>query len=212
MTPETELLPCPLCAGTVSHRTDKGFHYGDHGYREKIEEFRCQCGFYFSRIGDDITKEQAIEKYNTRPAPKAIDVEALGKEIDLFLLKKRVLCSSADAHELAKHLNNRGLFGQVDQAAVLKSDQVEWIVNDNGELGVKINNQCFFLYKGRSLIYGNGEHDNGSQMYYRPVFKREFGECAFPINYKDPTRIGTVSLDDSEEWTPLHRQQEKTHD
>lgn len=38
---------------------------------------------------------------------------------------------------------------------------------------------------------------------WRPVFKREFGECVHPINHADYSKIGTVSLDDSDEWKPL---------
>ena len=85
----------------------------------------------------------------------------------------------------------------------LQADDVKWIVNDSAELGVMIHGQAFFLYKGDSLVYESGTHDNGKQMYYRPVFKREFGECAHPINHADPTRRGTVSRDDSDEWRPL---------
>lgn len=54
----------------------------------------------------------------------------------------------------------------------LKEEDVEWIVNDYAELGIKIGNQKFFLYKGRSL------KNSGNK--YRPVGKREFGECCHP--------------------------------
>lgn len=86
----------------------------------------------------------------------------------------------------------------------LKAEDVQWIVNDIAELGVMIHGQAFFLYKGHSLVYEDATHDEtGEPMRYRPVFKREFGECAHPINYADPTRIGTVSLNDSGEWREL---------
>lgn len=85
----------------------------------------------------------------------------------------------------------------------LAADDVEWVVNDNAELGVKIGNQFFWLYKGHSLVYDDGKHDDGSPMHWRPVFKREFGECAHPINYSNPARIGTVSLTDSDDWQEL---------
>lgn len=95
----------------------------------------------------------------------------------------------------------------------LTEDDVQWVVNDIAELGVKIGNQFFFLYKGHSLVYGEADdpevkdgicvHENGTPMHWRPVFKREFGECCHPVNYKDPRMIGTVSLDDSDEWKPL---------
>ena len=53
----------------------------------------------------------------------------------------------------------------------LTKDDVEWVVNDLAELGVKIGNQFFFLYKGRSYQGGNK---------WRYVGKREFGECCHP--------------------------------
>jgi hypothetical protein len=94
----------------------------------------------------------------------------------------------------------------------LTADDVEWVVNDLAELGVKIGAQFFWLYKGESLTYGNDHHtsangvaihDDGKPMHWRPVFKREFGECCHPYNLKDPTKYGTVSLDDSDEWELL---------
>ncbi len=88
----------------------------------------------------------------------------------------------------------------------------EWVVNDIAELGVKIGERFYWLYKGQSLVYGQHgddvkggvvQHEDGGNMHWRPVFKREFGECCHPVNYADPTRIGTVSLDDSDDWKPL---------
>lgn len=102
--------------------------------------------------------------------------------------------------------------GAAREAVGLSAEQVEWVVNDTAELGVKIGEQFFWLYKGNSLVYGASAdtqrddiaiHDNGKPMHWRPVFKREFGECCHPINHADYSRIGTVSLDDSDEWKPL---------
>lgn len=69
-------------------------------------------------------------------------------------------------------------------------DVIEWVVNDSGELGVRIINpvhpdgdRFFFLYKGYSIEYSNGEHDDGSPMYWREVYKREFGECCHPLDF-----------------------------
>ncbi len=95
-----------------------------------------------------------------------------------------------------------------DQWRPLHANQVEWVVNDIAELGVKIGNQFFFCYKGRSLVYDSPFHEDdplpaGTSMRWRHVFKREFGECVHPINRDDPRMIGTVSLDDSDEWQPL---------
>jgi hypothetical protein len=71
---------------------------------------------------------------------------------------------------------------------VIHADAVEWVVNDSMELGVKIGTQFFWLYKGRSLTYDDGTHDNGNRMRWRHVGKREFGECCFPV--------GTTSIAD----------------
>jgi hypothetical protein len=69
-------------------------------------------------------------------------------------------------------------------------DDVQWVVNDNGELGVCVNGGYFFLYKGRSLQYGTDSeskqvgialHDDNTPMMVRPVGKREFGETCQPI-------------------------------
>lgn len=58
--------------------------------------------------------------------------------------------------------------------APLCSTDVEWIVNDLGEIGVKIGYQQFFLYKGESFMYSSKEEDGPST--YRLIGKRELGE------------------------------------
>jgi len=62
-------------------------------------------------------------------------------------------------------------------------NDVNWVVNDLGELGVQINGRCFFLYKGDSIEYGTGTHDDGTDMLFRPVGKREFGETQWPMKW-----------------------------
>lgn len=61
----------------------------------------------------------------------------------------------------------------------LNEDQVEWVINSLGELGVKIGEQFFFLYKGCSLAYTQ-TCEEGVQLRWRLVGKREFGECCHP--------------------------------
>lgn len=58
-------------------------------------------------------------------------------------------------------------------ASKLTKHDVEWIVNEEGELGVKIGNRKFICYKGESLEY---QDESDSPKYYRSVEKREFGE------------------------------------
>lgn len=74
------------------------------------------------------------------------------------------------------------------QEAVVPS----WVVNDLGELGVKVADRFFFLYKGYSLEYGGSLesqrlgfscHDDGEAMHYRIVGKREFGETCWPLHW-----------------------------
>ena len=91
---------------------------------------------------------------------------------------------------------------------VLSADDVQWVVNDSSELGVMIRGQCFFLYKGESLVYEDAKHDDGTPMFIRTVGKREFGECCHPIGADIsacgyPHRYGQVSVDDSDRWQPL---------
>lgn len=64
----------------------------------------------------------------------------------------------------------------------LHKDQVQWVVNDNAELGVKIGDQFFWLYKGESLVT-SGRHGDGTSKKWRQVGKYEFGECCYPLKF-----------------------------
>lgn len=79
-------------------------------------------------------------------------------------------------------------FGPEQQPADFGPDDVEWIVNDLGELGVRVFGRCFFLYKGYSLEYveDSGKpsmHDDGTPYLHRIVGKREFGETQLPMQW-----------------------------
>ncbi len=65
---------------------------------------------------------------------------------------------------------------------VLREDDVEWVVNNLAELGVKVMGRYFFCYKGLSIEYtsDNNHNDHERPMKVRRVFKREFGECVHP--------------------------------
>lgn len=112
-------------------------------------------------------------------------------------------------------------------ANALESEEPLWIVNTLGELGVRVNGRCFFIYKGDNIEYGNiGEtqeerreelcHDDDSLILYRAVGKREFGETQWPDSwlragrredqYDVPCPPGIMSPPDPNgeyEWKPL---------
>ena len=54
-----------------------------------------------------------------------------------------------------------------------------WIVNSLGELGVLVDGQAYFLYKGESIQYEATDKD----VLYRAVGKREFGETQWPESW-----------------------------
>lgn len=64
----------------------------------------------------------------------------------------------------------------------INADDVHWIVNDNGELGVEIFGRKFFLYKGDSYEYVG---PNSSAKKYRPVAKREFDEVRISPKFEE---------------------------
>ena len=66
---------------------------------------------------------------------------------------------------------------------ILKDDDVEWVVNEGSELGVKIGNRFFFLYKGMSLEYTHDPDNEDPMQMWRHVWKREFGECCHPWHF-----------------------------
>jgi hypothetical protein len=94
------------------------------------------------------------------------------------------------------------------QVRSIDIDAIEWIVNDSGELGVKIGTTFAFLYKGHSLDYGKGEdeggvplHDDGTPRLWRHVGKREFGECCHPRTMPEDGQKGRYTV--GEGWRPL---------
>jgi hypothetical protein len=82
---------------------------------------------------------------------------------------------------------------------LLKPEDVGWYVNHYGELGVKIGDRHFFMYKGRSLEYKK-------QMRVRRIGKREFGEVCYPPRwdgigyYADELKPGGLPLEEEDKW------------
>ncbi len=64
--------------------------------------------------------------------------------------------------------------------SAIEASDVDWIVNDSGELGVKIAGRCVFIYKGSSFEYKDGRYGDGAPVMHRAVGKREFGEVCWP--------------------------------
>lgn len=67
------------------------------------------------------------------------------------------------------------LLQKLTDMAKPKIRKVEWIINNQGELGVLVEGVPYFLYKGGSFVY-----EDVSNMKYRLVGKREFGETCGP--------------------------------
>ncbi len=61
---------------------------------------------------------------------------------------------------------------------------VQWVVNDMGELGVRVKGRHLFLYKGECIEYETGKHDDESPILVRRVGKREFGETCWPQKWE----------------------------
>lgn len=114
MTPETELLPC--------REAFERWFSNNYSFPKAIEK-NYDGSYKYQSTYNNWRAWQAA--WNTRPAPKAIEVEALKRELAEYCNEwnkpndpSTHICSVVD------YLNSRGLFGQVDQAAVdaLKSE------------------------------------------------------------------------------------------
>lgn len=79
--------------------------------------------------------------------------------------------------------------GNGERMPLLSANDVRWVVNDNGELGVEVNGQCFFCYKGESIQYDDDPtHDDGRPIMVRQIGKREFGETVWPMSWMSAGR------------------------
>lgn len=93
----------------------------------------------------------------------------------------------------------------------LETDDVKWVVNSYGELGVQIGERYFFCYKGHSIEY---EEDDGPSK-VRDIGKREFGETVWPLKWlkqghsDDEYTVellpgpGRTELDEGSKWRSL---------
>ena len=74
---------------------------------------------------------------------------------------------------------------------LIEKSDVKWVVNQAGELGVRINDTNFYLYKGESIVYervGGFDPTNADEqklLKWRYVEKREFGEVCRPVDWEE---------------------------
>ena len=145
--------------------------------------------------------------------------------MDQFDEQARELCSRMGIHRNKLKASDADCPYCVDIAAALQAQvercgkDVHWVVNDTGELGVEISGRYFFLYKGESLEYKDGKHDDGKPMLVRRVGKREFGEVCHPISWimsgrsQERYDVEVIShfqpLPDEWKWKPLPQAKER---
>lgn len=124
-----------------------------------------------------------------------------------FVARERA-CSSAEFSGTDVHGNQfRVQVGDSALAVYAKTDydnpigpnDVMWVVNDLGELGVRIGERSFFMYKGESIVYGN---EADSPKMQRRVQKREFGEVCRPPHLNDTPPEHQYT--EGEGWFPLN--------
>jgi len=53
-------------------------------------------------------------------------------------------------------------------------EEPEWIVSNNGEIGLKLGDRCIFMDNGKCVEYSDGRYENGDAVFYRPMKKTEF--------------------------------------
>ncbi|HUU53241.1 MAG TPA: hypothetical protein VMW44_01205 [Candidatus Bathyarchaeia archaeon] len=54
-------------------------------------------------------------------------------------------------------------------------EKPEWIINNSGEIGVKLGDRCFFLSKGKSKEYADGYYGGGMLVVlYRVIRASEY--------------------------------------
>lgn len=103
-----------------------------------------------------------LHKFNS--STSNLYLEQLKRTVDLHIALEEKTFEAVKLQSLVD--------GIMEENQELEDKDVQWIVNDLGELGVKVRDRYFFMYKGRSYFAGEK---------WRPIFKREFGEtCQSP--------------------------------
>ena len=172
--PQPSVMPVPVC--WLKH----GPYEGDEPLSVVFEDPKDpDC---FSALGYIV--EPALTGVKTAETPDGVETDQEG------YLTSETLRLHRENAELLKQIENYET-ALADALEFLAKDP-EWVVNDLGELGVKVNGRFFFLYKGYSLEYGKetGQqkdgvalHDDDTPLLYRRVGKVEFGETCWPVQW-----------------------------
>jgi len=68
---------------------------------------------------------------------------------------------------------NTGMEVRTPLNYVLRSDDVQWIINSANEVGVRVGNQCFFYHESRSVQYSAA-----AGLKFRPICSRDMGNLS----------------------------------
>lgn len=172
--PQPSVMPVPVC--WLKH----GPYEGDEPLSVVFEDPKDpDC---FSALGYIV--EPALTGVKTAETPDGVETDQEG------YLTSETLRLHRENAELLKQIENYET--ALADALEFLAKEPEWIVNDLGELGVKVNGRFFFLYKGYSLEYGKETdqqkdgvalHDDDTPLLYRMVGKVEFGETCWPVQW-----------------------------
>lgn len=83
----------------------------------------------------------------------------------------------------------------------IPADKIKWVVNDLGELGVRIGDTSYFMYKRGSITYSE-THQDGSPMMQRPVQEGEFGYVCRVPGF-EIENDGNAGYFEGDGWFPL---------
>ncbi|WP_243771982.1 MULTISPECIES: hypothetical protein [Burkholderia cepacia complex] len=173
--------PAAEAVAWVRKHPDTGALSGDWLWNDAIEQCRKDSGVWFP-LGFLAAPQPA--QADARVGLTDEQRKALQRAIDHAVMSDREDEEEALRALLAAHP------GQPEPRTEVTDTEPQWIVNDLGELGVKVGGRFFFLYKGDNIEYGANSssdgialHDDGSPMQYRIVGKREFGETCLPVKW-----------------------------
>lgn len=87
-------------------------------------------------------------------------------------------------------------------AGPIPAEEVLWVVNDLGELGVRIGRTSYFLWCGKSFVYKD-THEDGQVMQQRLIRRREFGDACHPLGFDPQMGDDNGVYFEGDGWFPL---------